>query len=393
MQRQAITILGSTGSIGQSTLAVIANHPERFEVAALVARDQHEILAEQCVRFRPAVAVLEDPAAAQQLAERLRRAAVTTTVLAGMEAITQVAATSGDTVMAAIVGAAGLAPTLAAAQAGKKILLANKEALVMSGQLLIQAVQQHGGELLPIDSEHNAIFQCLPSAAVGQRRRGVVKLWLTASGGPFLRASEAELSRVTPEAAVRHPKWQMGAKISVDSATLMNKGLEWIEAVLLFGMAVTDVAVVIHPQSVVHSLVEYQDGSTLAQLAHPDMRVPIAHALAWPERIDSGVKGLDIAALGQLDFEPPDRRRFPTLGLCEAAARAGHSAPAVLNAANELAVSAFLQRQLNFSHIPTVIDTVLSELPVEPIDSLEAVLGVDAKARRVTQRILEKYSL
>jgi len=393
MHSQAITVLGSTGSIGQSTLAVIAQHPERFTVAALVARERDDILAEQCRQFRPAIAVLEDPHAAQRLEKYLRQQGVATTVLAGAPAIAEVAATQGDTVMAAIVGAAGLQPTLAAAKAGKKILLANKEALVMSGQLLLHAVQTHGGALLPIDSEHNAIFQCLPSGAVGQRRAGVARLWLTASGGPFLRASNAQWQAVTPEAAVRHPKWNMGAKISVDSATLMNKGLEWIEAVLLFGMAVTDVEVVIHPQSVVHSLVEYTDGSTLAQLAQPDMRVPIAHALGWPLRLASGVSGLDIRTLGQLEFEPPNRERFRSLLLCEAAARAGQSAPAVLNAANELAVSAFLRRQLNFSHIPTVIETVLSELAVEAVDSLEAVLGVDANARRVTQRVIEKYSI
>jgi len=387
---QSVTILGSTGSIGESTLAVIAKHPERYRVTALVAKQQDEILARQCLAFNPAVAVLEDEAAARRLRERLGNR-VATEVRSGREAVIEVAGSVGDTVMAAIVGAAGLEPTLASVSAGKRVLLANKEALVMSGQLLLERAQRSGGQLLPIDSEHNAIFQCLPAGRSGQTRAGVRRLWLTASGGPFLRSSMAQLKCATPEQAINHPKWQMGAKISVDSATLMNKGLELIEAVLLFGMTPAQVDVVIHPESIVHSLVEYIDGSTLAQLGYPDMRVPIAHALAYPDRVESGVAGLDLLSLGSLNFEKPDHERFPSLSLCAHAARLGQSAPTLVNAANEVAVAAFLARQLNFMDIPRVIDSVLSQLVVEPLNDLKTVLAVDNQARTLATQIIKTH--
>jgi len=391
-QPQAVTILGSTGSIGESTLAVIAQHPTRYTVAALVAKSQDARLAEQCLQFKPQVAVLEDESAAARLRERLKPH-VATEVWSGRDAVIQAAGSLGDVVMAAIVGGCGLQPTLAAARAGKRVLLANKEALVMSGPLLLDAVHQSGGVLLPIDSEHNAIFQCLPAGRAGQARAGVKRLWLTASGGPFLRTPFATLTTVSPQQAVAHPKWQMGAKISVDSATLVNKGLELIEAVLLFGMAPEHIRVVIHPESIVHSLVEYVDGSTLAQMGNPDMRVPIAHALAYPKRIESGVAGLDLIAVGQLRFEAPDVERFPSLPLCIEAARVGQSAPTVLNAANEVAVAAFLDHRLNFMGIPQVIDSVLSQVAVEPLTDVETVLSLDRRARALAAHWIEQRFL
>ncbi len=380
-----VTILGSTGSIGVSTLDVLARHPDRFHVFALTARDNAEKLAQQCIAHLPRFAALVDERAAQQLKLALQAAGVATEVLAGSAAVAALAAHAGSSyVMAAIVGAAGLAPTLAAARAGKRVLLANKEALVMSGPLFMEAVQTGGSQLIPIDSEHNAIFQCLPSASsVGTEGlvRGVRRILLTASGGPFLRVPAASLRQATPDQACAHPRWSMGRKISVDSATLMNKGLELIEACLLFGVAPAVVEVVVHPQSIVHSMVEYLDGSVLAQLGNPDMRTPIAHALGCPDRIASGVESLDIVRVGRLDFESPDLARFPALGLARTAAEAGGSAPAALNAANEAAVAAFLSGNLAFTDITNVIDRVMQLHSVVPINGLDDVLAADAWAR------------
>lgn len=384
-----LVVLGSTGSIGRSTLDVVARHPDRFRIVALTANRDDAKLLEQVRATRPEQAVLVDPAAAARLAAAVAAEGLGTEVLCGEAALAEVAAQAGaDAVMAAIVGAAGLLPTLAAARAGKRVLLANKEALVMSGSLLMDAVSANNAILLPIDSEHNAIFQCSPQGvpggpAAGRASPGVRKLLLTASGGPFLRRDGATFASVTPDEACKHPKWAMGRKISVDSATLMNKGLELIEARWLFGLPVTGIEVVVHPESVVHSLVEYTDGSVLAQLGAPDMRTPIAHALAWPERVESGSARLDLTAIGRLHFEAPDLVRFPSLDLARAAAAAGGTAPAVLNAANEVAVAAFLEGRLNFPGIPAVIDEVLSALPAAAAESLEGVLEADATARRL----------
>ena len=383
---RGIAILGSTGSIGTSTLDVVARHPDRFRVVALSAATRWERLLEQCERHRPEVVVLGDTARAPLLAAALRARGLATEVHTGPDALTTVATAPGaDIVMAAIVGAAGLMPTLAAARAGRRVLLANKEALVMSGRLLLEAVAESGAELLPIDSEHNAIFQCLPVGRPGRASPGVRRIWLTASGGPFLKTPIADLARVTPDQACRHPRWAMGRKISVDSATLMNKGLELIEAELLFGLAPGTVEVVVHPQSIIHSLVEYTDGSTLAQLGNPDMRTPIAHALAWPDRIESGVESLDLLRVGSLGFEAPDRDKFPCLRLAEAAARTGGSAPALLNAANEVAVAAFLEGRLNFTAIAEVIERVLARIAAGPVTDIDAVLAADADARRAAR--------
>jgi len=380
--RQRVAVLGSTGSIGVSTLDVIARHPERFQVVALSAHSNIGRLHEQCVAHRPAFAVVSSPTDGARLAAELRSAGLATQVLVGEQSLDEVAAHEDvDVVMAGIVGAAGLSSALAAARAGKRILLANKEALVMSGALFMNAVRQGGATLMPVDSEHNAIFQC----KAGDHRSGIRKVLLTASGGPFLRASADTLAAVTPEQACAHPRWVMGRKISVDSATLMNKGLELIEACLLFELAPAQVEVVVHPQSIVHSLVEYIDGSMLAQLGNPDMRVPIAHALGWPERISSGVESLDIVRAGRLDFEAPDVQRFPCLSLATAAADLGGTAPAVLNAANEIAVHAFLERRLAFMDIPRVIEAVLSQHSVGSVDALQDVLAADEWSRRQAQ--------
>ena len=385
-----LVILGSTGSIGQSTLDVVARHPDRFRIVALAAASRWQELLEQCLRHRPELAVLIDPEGARELAAALKAAGSRTEVLAGEAALATAASLpTADTVMAAIVGAAGLVPTLAAARAGKRVLLANKEALVMAGRLLLDAVAAGGAELLPIDSEHNAIFQCLPPGRPGVAAAGVRRVWLTASGGPFLRVPVEELEHVTPAQACAHPRWVMGPKISVDSATLMNKGLELIEAQLLFGLAPGSVEVVVHPESIVHSLVEYTDGSTLAQLGNPDMRTPIAHALAWPERIESGVESLDLVRQGVLRFEAPDRVKFRCLALAEGAARCGGTTPAILNAANEVAVAAFLGGRLNFTSIATVIERVLERLTAAEVASLEDVLGADAHARRLASAAID----
>ena len=388
---QNITILGATGSIGVSTLDVIARHPDRYRIYALTAHSKVDDLAAQCVRFLPEMAVVGSAEAASALAALLKQAGVATDVLWGEKALCQVASASGcDTVMAAIVGAAGLAPSLAAARAGKKVLLANKEALVMSGQLFMSAVADSGATLLPIDSEHNAIFQCLPGDFSRQpERHGISRILLTASGGPFLNRAVDTLDTVTPEEAVAHPNWVMGRKISVDSATMMNKGLEVIEAAWLFGASAGQIEVLIHPQSVIHSMVSYIDGSVLAQLGNPDMRTPIAHALAYPERIASGVAPLDLTAMAQLRFERPDLRRFPCLKLAYDALQAGGSAPALLNAANEIAVEAFLNRRIGFRMIDQLIDRVMNVIPHEPVADIGALLEQDRRARALARECLQ----
>jgi 1-deoxy-D-xylulose-5-phosphate reductoisomerase len=392
--KQGVAILGSTGSIGVSTLDVLARHRDRFEVVALTARNNVAGLAAQCAEHRPRYAAMSDPDAATRLEQLLRDGRVQTEVLGGPNAISDIAAHAEvDSVMAAIVGAAGLAPALAAAKAGKRILLANKEALVMSGPLFMETLKRGGGQLIPIDSEHNAIFQCLPKGArTGERAAGLRKIMLTASGGPFLRMPAGALGSVTPEQACAHPRWAMGRKISVDSATLMNKGLELIEACLLFVVPPAQVEVVVHPQSIVHSMVEYLDGSVLAQLSNPDMRTPIAHALAYgaggPDRIAAGVEFLDIVRVGRLDFEPPDTERFPALALARSAAEAGGTAPAALNAANEVAVGAFLDRRLAFSEIAPLIDRVMQTHRVGSASTLEEVLAADAWARDTARQRL-----
>lgn len=374
-----VAVLGSTGSIGVSTLDVLSRHPERFEIVALTAHTNVSRLRDQCLAHRPAFAVIAAAADAATLSEELRSAGCATRVLWGEAALCDMAAHEQvDVVMAAIVGAAGLRSSLAAAHAGKRILLANKESLVMSGQLFMQAVREGGATLVPVDSEHNAIFQCM----AGERATGVRRVLLTASGGPFLRASREALRGVTPDQACAHPRWVMGRKISVDSATLMNKGLELIEACLLFDLPPAQVEVVVHPQSIVHSLVEYCDGSMLAQLGNPDMRTPIAHALGWPERIASGVESLDIIRAGRLEFEAPDLERFPCLQLARAAAEAGGTAPAVLNAANEVAVSAFLNGQLAFAEIPGVIGEVLARHSERSATSPQAAASLEGPAQQ-----------
>jgi 1-deoxy-D-xylulose-5-phosphate reductoisomerase len=384
---QRVTILGATGSIGVSTLDVLARHPEQYQVYALSAHGRVDELAAQCRRFRPARAVVGSPEAAARLASMI--ADLPTEVSYGQQALCDISASPDtDTVMAAIVGAAGLAPALAAARAGKKILLANKEALVMSGQLFMDAVREHKATLLPIDSEHNAIFQSLPAHYARQpEAAGVAKILLTASGGPFLKRDVDTLEHVTPDEACKHPNWSMGRKISVDSATMMNKGLEVIEAHWLFGAAASLIEVVIHPQSVIHSMVSYVDGSVLAQLGNPDMRTPIAHALAFPERIASGVAQLDLTTMAALEFHAPDMRRFPCLGLAFDALRAGGTAPALLNAANEVAVQAFLDRRIGFRDIDRVVRRVMDEEEHGAASSIAAVLDQDARARLAAGRI------
>jgi 1-deoxy-D-xylulose-5-phosphate reductoisomerase len=385
-----LTILGATGSIGVSTLDVVARHPDRFQVVALTGHSQVEVLAAQCKRFRPAYAVVGGAAEAGRLAALLREADLCTEVLYGAEALVQVAALSEvDAVMAAIVGAAGLPPTLAAARAGKRVLLANKEALVMAGEVFMSEVRRAGALLLPIDSEHNAVFQSMPHGYTGDMLRGGVRrVLLTASGGPFRTTPLEQLATVTPEQAVAHPKWSMGRKISVDSATMMNKGLEVIEAHWLFSAPADRIEVVIHPQSVIHSLVDYEDGSVLAQLGNPDMRTPIAHAMAWPERIESGVAALDLFSVAQLNFERPDLQRFPCLDLAYRALRAEGNAAAVLNAANEVAVAAFLDRRLPFLGIADLIAATLDTVPQAAVPDLAAVLEADRQGRLAAREIL-----
>jgi len=382
MQTRHISILGATGSIGLSTLDVIRRHPDRFSVYALTASTRAEELAVLCREFRPRVAVMANPEAAKTLAALLSDLP-DTQVLEGVEGLCQVASTPEiDTVMAAIVGAAGLSPTLAAARAGKRVLLANKEALVMSGKLFMDAVAEARAELLPIDSEHNAIFQCMPADKIRDpAAAGITRILLTASGGPFREYSAEDLRTVTPSQACAHPNWSMGRKISVDSATLMNKGLELIEACWLFNTTPDRVEVHVHPESIIHSMVEYADGSVLAQLGSPDMRTPIANGLAWPQRIEAGVAPLDLFAIGSFHFERPDLVRFPCLRLAAEAFEAGGTAPAVLNAANEVAVAAFLEGNLCFADIPVIIERTLAATQFEPADSFEIIFAKDTEAR------------
>ncbi|MDH0747532.1 1-deoxy-D-xylulose-5-phosphate reductoisomerase [Pseudomonas sp. GD03842] len=388
---QRITVLGATGSIGLSTLDVIGRHPERYEVFALTGYSRLNELFALCIRHAPQYAVVPTALAARQLQDDLRAAGLGTRVLVGEGGLCEVSADPEvDTVLAAIVGAAGLRPTLAAVEAGKKVLLANKEALVMSGALFMQAVHRSATVLLPLDSEHNAIFQCLPrDCASGLDALGVRRILLTASGGPFRETPLSELAHVSPEQACAHPNWSMGRKISVDSASMMNKGLELIEACWLFDCAPARIEVVVHPQSVIHSMVDYVDGSVLAQLGNPDMRTPIAHALAWPERIESGVAPLDLFSIARLDFQAPDEVRFPCLRLARQAADAGGSAPAVLNAVNEVAVAAFLDRRIRFPEIASMIDEVLNAEPTIAVGELETVFEVDARARVLAEQWLQ----
>jgi 1-deoxy-D-xylulose-5-phosphate reductoisomerase len=381
--RQRIAVLGATGSIGASALDVIARHPERFRAVALSAHRDVDALIRCCIGARPAHAVIADPRHLDALARGLRAAGLDTQALAGEAALAAMAAhPEVDTVVAAIVGAAGLEPTLTAAAAGKRILLANKEAIVMAGEVLIEQLERGGGTLIPLDSEHNAVLQCLPTPYRGDPAgHGVERVVLTASGGPFRGRTRAELADVDPDAACAHPNWRMGRKISVDSATLMNKGLEVIEAQRLFGLPAERIEVVVHPQSLVHSLVAYRDGSVLAQLGNPDMRTAIATALAWPERVAAGVEPLDLVRAGRLDFEAPDRELFPCLGLAYRALEAGGTAPTILNAANEVAVESFLNRRIGFLAIADVVAATLDAVEAGPAASLEAVLAADREAR------------
>ena len=386
---KTIAVLGATGSIGASALDVIARHPDRFRVGVLAAHRNVEALAGLCAKFAPHLAVIADASREAELRERLRALNLKTRIAAGPEALVAAACDDAcDTVIAAIVGAAGLESTLAAARSGKRLLLANKEAVVMAGPLLRAALDEGGGELLPIDSEHNAVFQCLPAGHASIDAAGVRRIVLTASGGPFRGRTREHLGAITPEMACAHPNWRMGRKISVDSATLMNKGLEVIEAHFLFDAPAERIEVVVHPQSIVHSMVEYADGSVLAQLGNPDMRTALAYALAWPERIDAGVAALDLLRIARLDFEAPDRETFACLDLAYGALAAGGSAPITLNAANEEAVAAFLAGRLPFLAIPQVIENAMEMAPASDVATLAGVIDADLTARRVAQRII-----
>ena len=385
-----ISVLGSTGSIGISTLDVIAQHPERYRAVGLAANRDVEGLFQQCERFQPTVVAMADQASAADLAKRLASIGSSIEVLAGEAGVIAIAElTDAEMVMAAIVGAAGLTPTLAAVRKGKRILLANKESLVVAGDLFMREAKAHKASVLPIDSEHNAVFQCMPQDfEQGLAAKGVKRILLTASGGPFRTWTNDQLQSVTPEQACAHPNWSMGRKISVDSATMMNKGLEVIEARWLFDATPEQIKVVVHPQSVVHSMVQYVDGSVLAQLGNPDMRTPIAHAMAWPERHGSGVASLDLFEVARLDFEEPDTQRFPCLRLAFDAVAAAGVAPAVLNAANEVAVDAFLGKQLAFVRIPEIIETVLSQNLEGDLDSVEGLMAIDQAARAATEQLI-----
>ena len=385
---RGVAVLGSTGSIGVSTLDVLAQHPDRYRVVALTANTGVDKLLEQCLQFRPEYVAMADEQAAKVLSTRLQKLGLDIEVGAGVSGLEAAAAhPQAGSVMAAIVGAAGLAPTLAAVRKGKRILLANKEALVVAGALFMHEVQEHGAEVLPIDSEHNAVFQCMPNNfRDGLGRVGVERILLTASGGPFRTRHSEELETVTPEQACAHPNWDMGRKISVDSATMMNKGLEVIEARWLFDALPDQIQVVVHPQSVIHSMVEYADGSVLAQLGNPDMRTPIAHALAWPERHSSGVSALNLFDIARLDFEAPDTDRFPCLRLAFEAVNAGGIAPAVLNAANEVAVERFLAGEIRFTAIPRIIEQTLAEVVVGDENTLEGLMLADQQARQVAEQ-------
>lgn len=389
-----VAVLGASGSIGRNTADVIARNPERYRLFAVAARQSVEPVLEQCRAHRPELAVLVEAAAARELRERLAAENLPTEVESGVEALSRLAAHPDvDSVMAGIVGAAGLAPTLAAARSGKRVLLANKESLVMTGPLFLSELVKAGGELIPVDSEHNALFQGMPGGyRAGARPAGVERLWLTCSGGPFRGRRTEDIAGATPDEACAHPRWRMGRKISVDSATLMNKGLEIIEASYLYGMPSERIRVVVHPQSMIHSLVEYVDGSFLAQLGQPDMRTPIACALAWPERIAAGTEALDLTTLGGLSFEPPDETVFPCLRLARSALIAGGTTPAVLNAANEVAVAAFLDERLDFGAIAEVVERTLEAMEAPPMDGLETVLAVDAASRTRTQAIIDELA-
>ena len=390
---RVVTILGSTGSIGKSTLDVLSRHSDQYEVRALTANTDVEAMVQQCQQWCPQFAVMCDESAAQQLDDALRKQGSETRVLSGVQGLCQVASLDDvETVVAGIVGAAGLLPSLSAAEAGKRILLANKEALVMSGQLFMDAVKKNNAELLPVDSEHNAIFQCLPAGNTNAANdSGINKILLTASGGPFRTFSNEQLASVTPEQAINHPNWEMGPKISVDSATMMNKGLEVIEAHWLFGVGLDDIEVVVHPQSVIHSMVSYLDGSVLAQLGNPDMRTPIAHALAYPDRIASGVEPLDVFEVAKLEFEKPDFQRFPCLKLCYEAIRMGGAASIILNAANEIAVAAFLDNKIAYMDISSLIEQTLESMTIdEDVASIENILAVDNQARNTVNESIAR---
>lgn len=390
-----LTILGATGTIGINTLDVVSRHPDRYRVIALTANQDHARMTELCTRWRPEYAVMADADSAEQLRTALQSSAPETRVLAGEAALAEVASLpQTDYVMAAIVGGAGLLPTLAAARAGKRVLLANKEALVMSGRLFMDAVHENDAQLLPIDSEHNAIFQCLPPdhQRRGLTAAGIERILLTASGGPFRETPLTELEQVTPEQACAHPNWVMGRKISVDSATMMNKGLEIIEACWLFDTTPANIQVVLHPQSVIHSMVQYCDGTVLAELGHPDMRTPIAHALAWPDRISAGVETLDLFTVARLDFQPPDMTRFPCLHLAAEAMHAGGTATAVLNAANEVAVAEFLAGHIRFTDIARVVEATLEAAAIEPATVLETVLAADTNARALAREYIREQA-
>ena len=396
---QNVTILGSTGTIGMQTLDVIARHANEYKVFALAANSNVDALLKQCLQFKPEIAVLLDEKAAEYLRAKLKSHQCKTEVISGMSGLEQVSSDAQvDIVMAAIVGAAGLKPAMAAARAGKRILLANKETLVMAGSLFMDAVKKGGATLLPIDSEHNAIFQVMPPAGANYlacddiNEIGVKKIILTASGGPFRNYSQQELAKVTPELALKHPNWVMGAKITIDSATLMNKGLEVIEAHWLFNAKPCQIEVVVHPQSIIHSMVEYVDGSILAQLGNPDMRTPIAYALGYPKRIASGVSSLNLLEIAKLEFEAPDVKRFPCLQLAYDALEAGGTAPAILNAANEVAVTAFLNKHIHFLDIPELIATALNRIKTAPISSLEQLIAVDEEARDFAQTWLTNHA-
>jgi 1-deoxy-D-xylulose-5-phosphate reductoisomerase len=394
--KKGICILGATGSIGVSTLDVVARHSHLYKVVALTANTNIVDLYEQCLAHHPEVVVVVNEAKAEEFKARLKDSPVSDIkVLSGVKALEEVATLDNvDSVMAAIVGAAGLLPSLAAAKAGKTILLANKEALVMSGTIFMQAVTDSGAQLLPIDSEHNAIFQCMPAGYVsGQQAKGVRRILLTASGGPFRQLPIEKMVDVTPAQAVAHPNWDMGKKISVDSATMMNKGLEMIEACLLFDMQPEQIQIVIHPQSVIHSMVDYVDGTVLAQMGNPDMRVPIAYSLAWPERFDSGVAPLDIFRVARMDFEEPNLQRFPCLRLAYQAIHAGGIMPTVLNAANEIAVEAFLNEQLRFTDIAVIIENTMAKFEPKAADTLERVLAADADARIVAKQLITELKV
>ncbi|OJW25125.1 MAG: 1-deoxy-D-xylulose-5-phosphate reductoisomerase [Rhodospirillales bacterium 69-11] len=384
--QRSITVLGSTGSVGTQTIDLLSADPSRFTVRALVAGRNAALLAEQAVALRAERAVVADPAAYPALRQALAGTGIV--AAAGVEAVVEAAAMDADWTMAAITGAAGLAATLAAIRRGRAVALANKEALVCAGEVMLRAVREAGATLLPVDSEHNAIFQSLAD----QNHAAVEKIVLTASGGPFRTASLEEMARATPEVALRHPVWSMGAKISIDSATMMNKGLEVIEAARLFGLPDAKIGVLVHPQSVIHGLVYYQDGSVLAQLGSPDMRIPISHTLAWPSRMATPSPRLDLATVGRLDFDEPDLVRFPALRLAREALRAGGGAPAILSAANEVAVDAFLQRRIGFLDIARTVEDVMDALGTPPADTLEQVIALDAEARRAADRLATAHA-